>query len=70
MRTRPEDKDILTREETIVLFKLSRRKFADVVHEGKNSFAVKYYDGRTLIIKSEFAKYLDKHPEIRRQERA
>ncbi len=69
MKTVAKDKDILTLEETITHFGLSRRKFHSLIHEGKNTFAVKYYNGRTLIIKSEFAKYLEEHPEIRRQER-
>lgn len=69
VKTVAANKDILTLEETITLFKLSRRKFHDLIHEGGNTFAVKYYNERTLIIKSEFARYLDAHPEIRRQER-
>lgn len=68
MKTAAENKDILTLEETVTYFGLSRRKFRELIHEGGNAFAVKYYNERTLIIKDEFEKYLDKHPEIRRRE--
>jgi hypothetical protein len=70
MRTKAKDKEILTVEETIEHYTLSRRKFHALLHEGSNSFSVKYYNGRTLILKPQFEEYLDKHPEVRRRAKA
>ena len=67
MRTKAKDKEILTVEETIKLYTLSRRKFHALLHEGSNSFSVKYYGERTLILKPQFEEYLGTHPEIRRR---
>ena len=58
MRTKAKDKEILTVEETIEHYTLSRRKFHALLHEGSNSFSVKYYNGRTLILRPQFSSML------------
>lgn len=62
-----EQKDILNQEEAIVYFGLSRRKFYKLLKEGKNIPFMAMYGSRRLIIRTEFAKYLEKHPELRRR---
>lgn len=60
-------RDILNQEEAIVHFGLSRRKFYKLLKEGKDTPFMAMYGGRRLIIRTEFAKYLEKHPELRRR---
>lgn len=67
MKPQLADKDLLTVQEAIEHFQLSRRKFYEVLHEEGHSFLVFYYDHRRLIIVREFETYLEKHPEIRRR---
>lgn len=62
-----EQKDILKQEEAIVYFGLSRRKFYKLLKEGKDMPFMAMYGSRRLIIRTEFAKYLEKHPELRRR---
>lgn len=62
-----EQKDILNQEEAIVYFGLSRRKFYKLLKEGKNTPFMAMYGIRRLIIRTEFEKYLEKHPELRRR---
>lgn len=62
-----EQKDILNQEEAIVYFGLSRRKFYKLLKEGKNTPFMAMYGSRRLIIRTQFAKYLEKHPELRRR---
>lgn len=62
-----EQKDVLNQEETIVYFGLSRRKFYKLLQEGKDKPFMAMYGSRRLIIRTEFAKYLEKHPELRRR---
>ena len=63
-----DEKDILNQEEAIVHFELSRRKFFKLLKDGKNLPFMAMYGSRRLIIRTEFEKYLQKHPEIRRRE--
>lgn len=60
-------KDILNQEEAIVHFGLSRRKFYKLLKEGKDTPFMAMYGSRRLIIRTEFEKYLEKHPELRRR---
>lgn len=62
-----EQKDVLNQEEAIVYFGLSRRKFYKLLKEGKDTPFMAMYGSRRLIIRTEFAKYLEKHPELRRR---
>lgn len=62
-----EQKDILNQEEAIVHFVLSRRKFYKLLKDKKNHKFVAKYGNRRLIIRSEFEKYLEGHPELRRR---
>ncbi len=62
-----DEKDILNQEEAIVHFELSRRKIFKLLKDGKNLPFMAMYGSRRLIIRTEFAKYLEKHPELRRR---
>ena len=62
-----EQKDVLNQEEAIVYFGLSRRKFYKLLKEGQDTPFMAMYGSRRLIIRTEFAKYLEKHPELRRR---
>ncbi len=62
-----DEKDILNQEEAIVHFELSRRKFFKLLKDGTNLPFMAMYGSRRLIIRTEFAKYLEKHPELRRR---
>lgn len=66
-RPTAEQKDILNQEEAIVYFGLSRRKFYKLLKEGKDIPFMALYGSRRLIIRTEFEKYLEKHPELRRR---
>ena len=69
MRPSLENKDVMTVQETIDYYRLSRRKFYALLHEKGLTFVAFYYDNRRLILCGELEKYLEKHPEIRRRER-
>lgn len=60
-------KDALNPQEAIEYFVLSRRKFYELIKQEGLSF-IAYYGARKLIIRTEFEKYLLKHPELRRKE--
>lgn len=60
-------KDALNPQEAIEYFVLSRRKFYELIKQEGLSFMA-YYGERKLIIRTEFAKYLLEHPELRRKE--
>ena len=65
-----EEKDILNPNEAIELFVLSRRKFYKLLKENRKLGFLAMYGSRKLIkliIRSEFQKYLDKHPELKRR---
>ncbi len=62
-----DEKDIMNQEEVIIHFELSRRKFFKLLKDGKNLPFIAMYGSRRLIIRAEFAKYLEKHPELRRR---
>lgn len=62
-----DEKDILNQEEAIVHFELSRRKFFKLLKDGKKLPFIAMYGSRRLIIRTEFVKYLEKHPELRRR---
>ena len=64
-----KDKDTMTVQETVAHYKLSRRKFYELLHQDGLDFIAFYYNGRRLILRTEFEKYLNKHPEIRMRER-
>lgn len=66
-RPTAEQKDILNQEEAIVYIGLSRRKFYKLLKEGKDIPFMALYGSRRLIIRTEFEKYLEKHPELRRR---
>lgn len=70
MKSKVGDKDTMTVQEAVIYYKLSRRKFYELLHQEGLEFIAFYYNGRRLILKKEFERYLKGHPEIRRRERA
>lgn len=62
-----QKKDVLNPNETIELFVLSRRKFYKLLKENQKLGFLAMYGTRKLIIRSEFQKYLNKHPEWKRR---
>lgn len=62
-----DEKDILNQEEAIVHFGLSRRKFYKLLKDGRNIPFMAMYGSRRLLLRTEFEKYLEKHPELRRR---
>ncbi len=68
MKTKVEDKEVLTVEEAIKHYSLSVPKFRAIIREGNNDFAVRYFKKRALVLKPQFEKYLKEHPEIRRRD--
>ena len=69
MKPHIKDKDTMTVQETVEHYKLSWRKFYELLHQDGLDFITFYYNGRRLILRTEFERYLNKHPEIRRRER-
>ena len=67
MKPQIEDKATITVQEALNHYCLSPRKFYATLHLPGLSFVVFYYDGRRLIIREEFEKYLAEHPELRRR---
>lgn len=67
MKPQIGDKSTMTVQEAVHYYCLSRRKFYDLLHQPGLTFIVFYYDERRLIIREEFEKYLDAHPELRRR---
>ncbi len=67
MKTDPKDKEMITVQEAAQLYSLSRRPFYNLLHQKGLNFLAFYFDGRRLIMRREFEKYLDKHPELRRR---
>lgn len=69
MKPQLKNKDVMTVQETVAYYRLSRRKFYALLHEEELPFLVFYYNNRRLILCREFEKHLDAHPELRRRER-
>ena len=67
MKPQIEDKATITVQEALHHYCLSPRKFYATLHLPGLSFVVFYYDGRRLIIREEFEKYLAEHSELRRR---
>ena len=67
MKPQIGNKATMTVQEAVQYYCLSRRKFNALLHQPEMEFVVFYYDGRRLIIREVFEKYLDAHPELRRR---
>ena len=63
MRAALATKAILNPGETIQLYGLSVRRFYKLIQSRKRLPFVALYNKRKLIIRSEFDKYLEQHPE-------
>ena len=53
--------------EAAAFFNLSRRKFFRFLESGEKFPFMAFYKERKLIIKSEFEKYLESHPEMKEE---
>lgn len=60
-------KATMTVQEAIKHYGLSYRRFCPLLHQSGLSFVVFYYNKRRLIIREEFEKYLEVHPELRKR---
>ena len=60
-----EEKETLNPGEAAELYNLSRRKFFRLLQSGEQFSFLAFYKERKLIIRSEFKKYLESHPEVK-----
>ena len=60
-----EDKDTLNPGEAAAFYNLSRRKFFRFLKSDEKYPFLAFYKERKLIIRSEFEKYLEAHPDIK-----
>ena len=59
------EKETLNPGEAAAFYNLSRRKFFRLLESGGKFPFLAFYKERKLIIRSEFEKYLESHPEIK-----
>ncbi len=59
------DKDVITVDEAIDFYKLSRFTFRKYLRDVKTADFLAFYRGRKLILKSEFEKYLRENPDMK-----
>lgn len=62
-----EEKDLFTAEEAIEYYGLSRRKFIQLLNSDERLPFVALYRTRKLIIRSEYERYMDEHPEVKEE---
>ncbi len=60
-----EDKDVFNPEEAITFYNLSRRKFYRLIQGDDKLPFIALYKERKLIIRSEYEKYMNRHPETK-----
>ena len=63
MRPALEEKNLLNPGETIKLFRLSQRKFYELINGKRKLPFLVLYNKRKLIIRTEFERYLKANPE-------
>ena len=61
-----QEKELITVEEAMSYYNLIAVRFRKLVKEDNLSFTVRYFGNRTLLIRKELEKYLEEHPEARR----
>ena len=66
-RPKLEEKDLFNPEEAIEFYGLSRRKFAQLLNSDERLPFIALYRTRKLIIRSEYERYMDEHPEVREE---
>ncbi len=62
-----QEKELITVEEALNYYNLIVVKFRKLLKEDNLSFTVRYFENRTLLIRKELEKYLEEHPEVRRE---
>ena len=66
-RPKLEEKDLFNPEEAVEFYRLSRRKFIQLLNSDERLTFVALYRTRKLIIRSEYERYMDEHPEVREE---
>ena len=68
-RLKPQlgEKDLLTSEETIKYFNLSRRKWYDFLNSDRSKKFVVGYRSRRLILREEFEEFLNKNKKVKEE---
>lgn len=59
------DKDVITVDEAIDYYRLSRFTFRKYLREVQTTNFLAFYRGRKLILKAEFEKFLRENPEMK-----
>jgi hypothetical protein len=63
-RPKLEEKDLFNPEEAIEFYGLSRRKFAQFLNSDEKLPFIAFYRTRKIIIRSEYERYMEEHPEV------
>ena len=63
-RPKLEEKDLFNPEEAIEFYGLSRRKFAQFLNSDEKLPFIAFYRSRKIIIRSEYERYMEEHPEV------
>jgi len=63
-RAELKSKDIFNPEEAVEFYRLSRRKFKKLLSQEEPLPFIAFYGKRKLIIRSEFERYVERHPEV------
>ena len=61
------EKDYLNTQEAIIYWNLSNRKFREFLKKKKRCKFIFMYRTRRFIIRSEFEKYLKRHPDVKEE---
>lgn len=61
-----DEKELITVDEAIFFYNLIVVRFRKLMKESDLGFTVRYFGNRTLIIREKLEKYLEEHPEVRR----
>ncbi len=62
-----QEKELITVEEAMNYYNLIVVRFRKLLKEENLSFTVRYFGNRTLLIRKELERYLEEHPEVRRE---
>ena len=66
-RPKLEEKDLFNPEEAVEFYRLSRRKFIQLLNSDERLPFIALYRTRKLIIRSEYERYMDEHPEVKEE---
>ena len=69
-RPKLEEKDLFNPEEAVEFYRLSRRKFIQLLNSDERLPFIALYRTRKLIIRSEYERYMEEHPEVEEEIRS